>query len=91
MFSSFLAGFTVNWILGLVQGPRPDQHLAVRTQDHKKRNGRDLHLLPQELDYVALNPDKQCVFITSSLLSTEMKKGQSANQMLSSKKELYEN
>ena len=68
-------------------GARAAARPALGSQDHKKRNGRDLHLLPQELDHVAFNPDKQCVFITSSLLSTEMKKGQSANQMLSSKKE----
>ena len=72
-------------------GARAAARPALGSQDHKKRNGRDLHLLPQELDHVAFNLDKQGVFVTSSLFSTEMKKGQSANQMLSSKKELYEN
>ena len=73
-------------------GARAAARPALGSQDHKKRNGRDLHLLPQELDHVASNhDDKQRVFVTSSLFSTEMKKGQSANQMLSSKKEFYEN
>ena len=73
-------------------GARAAARPALGSQDHKKRNGRDLHLLPQELDHVAFKPDdKLGVFVTSSLFRTEMKKGQSANQMLSSNKEFYEN
>ena len=72
-------------------GARAAARPALGSQDHKKRNGRDLHLLPQELDHVAFNTDKQRVFVTSSLFSSEMKKGQPANQMFSSNKEFYEN
>ena len=38
-------------------GARAAARPALGSQDHKKRNGRDLHLLPQELDYVAFNSD----------------------------------
>ena len=72
-------------------GARAAARPALGSQDHKKRNGRDLHLLPQELNHVVFNPDKQHVFVTSSLFSTEMKKGQPATQMFSSNKEFYEN
>ena len=54
-------------------GARAAARPALGSQDHKKRNGRDLHLLPQELDHVAFNPDDQLdVFVTCSLFSTEM-------------------
>ena len=52
-------------------GARAAARPALGSQDHKKRNGRDLHLLPQ--DHVAFKPDDQLgVFVTCSLFSTEM-------------------
>ena len=40
-------------------GARAAARPALGSQDHKKRNGRDLHLLPQELDHVAFNSDNR--------------------------------
>ena len=52
-------------------GARAAARPALGSQDHKKRNGRDLHLLPQELDHEVFIPDHEEVFVTSSLFSTD--------------------